>query len=112
LEEKPYLLTAGHDGYGVVHRRTWRLTENNLTVSDLLPASVEGLARLHFDRNCLLQLNENELLVNGDLRIIWSDGTARLIDYDQATGWNQLQAAQCLELTFSGRLKIEIIHLP
>ena len=111
FEEKPYLLTAGHNGYGVAHQRTWRLTENNLTISDLLPANAEGIARLHFNHNCLFQLNENELLVNGSLCITWSSGTARLIDYEQAIGWNQLQAAQCLEITFFGMLKTEIVYL-
>jgi hypothetical protein len=111
LEEKPYLLKAGHDGYGVVHQRTWELIENKLTVSDLLPANAEGIARLYFNHNCLLQLNENELLVNDNLRITWSSGTVRIVDYDQATGWNQLQSAQCLEITFSGMLQTDITHL-
>lgn len=105
LGEKPYLLSASHDGYGIVHHRNWELVENNLTVSDLLPAKTEGIARLHFDHNCRLQLNENKLLVNDTLCISWNAGTVRLVDYEQATGWNQLRSAQCLEITFSGRLE-------
>jgi uncharacterized heparinase superfamily protein len=105
IEEKPYLLSAEHNGYAVAHQRTWKIVENNLTVSDLLPAKTAGVARLHFDHNRLLQLNGTELLVNDDLCISWNSGTARLVDYEQATGWNQLRPVRCLEITFSGRLE-------
>lgn len=111
LEEKPYLLTAGHDGYGSPVRRTWQLSHQQLTISDSLPEGKAGTARLHFDHRCRLKLENDHLMVNNQLLINWSAGTASLLPYEQATGWNQLVAAQLLEIKFSTNLKTTIAHL-
>ncbi len=111
FEEKPYLLSAGHNGYGFPVRRTWQLTDQQLTISDALPKGKEGIARLHFDHRCYLNLKNDHLVVNDQLRISWSAGTTRLLPYEQATGWNHLEPAQLLEVTFTDLLKTEITYL-
>jgi len=106
FEETSCFLSAGHNGYGFLVRRTWQLTDNQLTVADVLPEGQNGTARLHFDHRCQLRLEEDHLLVNNRLRITWSVGNAVLNDYEQATGWNQVYSAKCLEIAFADTLEM------
>lgn len=97
---------AHHDGYPGGHRRTFALWESSLEITDELAAT--GVTRLHFDHACTLLMQENELTVNG-LRVSWSPTTtARLVDYQQALGFNRLVPAKVLELEFTGKLVVSI----
>lgn len=95
-------LIARHNGYSGSHRRKFELTENELTITDDCPH--ESVARLHFNHDCVVELSDQQVTGPG-FKITWSPALhAALSEYRQATGFNQLQTAQVLEITFSGVL--------
>lgn len=103
-------LVARHDGYPDNHRRSFELIDSGMQITDEYAG--QAVARFHFDHTCPVQL-ANDQLTGKDFTIDWStSGKAKLGTYQQATGFNQLQTAQVLEIAFSGELITFINHLP
>ena len=97
-------LIARHDGYPGGHLRSFTLDGRRLLITDCVrgPAT----ARFHFDHTREPQLTGDELRC-GPLTLRWRGATgARLKEYHQAVGWNELRPANCLELTFADELTV------
>ncbi|MBC6994141.1 alginate lyase family protein [Neolewinella lacunae] len=100
-------LSARHGGYPGHHRRTFQLVEGGLQIHDELRPRTSATAYLHFQAGLAVELRPGNALVGG-LSLHWPANPARLTDYQQALSWNRWQAAQCLEIDFTGSLTLNI----
>ena len=77
LEENKNQLTAIHNGYlqqGVLHQRTWKIQANEITITDeLVGKKSEGKAYFHFHPSVSIEKNEDVLIINNHMKIIFKD---------------------------------------
>ncbi|MEO0731323.1 MAG: heparinase II/III-family protein [Bacteroidota bacterium] len=107
LSKDEATLVAAHDGYGTPHQRTWRVSDDELVITDDI-GSRKGIARFHFHEAVAPVLTDAGLSGNG-VRLNWSGSTqADLTDYERAAGFNSLVFAKVLQLTFVGRLETRV----
>jgi uncharacterized heparinase superfamily protein len=109
------LLTASHDGYRFLagrplHRRTWRVTEGEVTITDDVCGGGEhtAIARLHIAGDA--SMLERAQVTGGVAKVVgpggWQCGLV-------ARDFGVLVPAACLEVTASGRLPLRLsITLP
>ena len=75
LEENKNQLTAIHNGYrhkGVLHKRTWETQAKEITITDeLLGKEAEGKVYFHLHPNVKLEKNEEGLMLNNHVQIIF-----------------------------------------
>jgi len=100
-------LTASHNGYGLVHRRTFDLSAKGLEITDVLTRAETGTVRFHFHQHLTPHLTAEGCSVGG-LSISWTEGEARLVPYERAVGWNELRPAWCLEVVFRAEVKFHL----
>ena len=96
-------LRARHAGYGTAHRREFGLTDQTLTVVDRLAGNSTGVAHLHFDYTCDVELISQELKTPYGI-FQFTGGTPEVRHYQQATGWNTLRRATVVTIPFTGEL--------
>ena len=100
-------LTASHNGYRTTHRRTFGLSEKELSITDELTPAETGTARFHFHESLTPALSADGCSVAG-VHISWDNGEAKTKAYERAVGWNELRPARCLEVTFRGKVNFNI----
>lgn len=103
-------VACSHDGYRrlpgrVMHRRTWQLDGNGLTVSDALDGAwEEAIARFHLHPRASVDTGGAIVLPDGG-RIAWScdGGVVRLKPGSWHPEFGRTDPNQCLEIRFTGR---------
>ena len=122
LTDSETTLSAQHDGYqsiGVIHERTWALEPAMLIITDRLlnsstnsEAGQAGTARFHFHPTIQVQVLGDSVIA-GSIKMTFSSVTKfNLIvtTHTMAQGFNQLRAAQCLEVLFTNTIQTTITH--
>ena len=110
-------LIARHDGYrrlGCLHERTWRLEPTRLIIVDQLlnvqtgaRLDRSGVARFYFHPSVSVH-SIGDTIRAGSLKITLFSATKpefAVIRAQLADGFNRLQPAYCLEVSFSGELE-------
>jgi uncharacterized heparinase superfamily protein len=106
LRDQARQLTASHNGYaGTRHSRGFDLVDGPLRLVDTLEGTeTRGIARLHFAPGVSPTLEDQEVLA-GPLRIRLENAEdVQLRTYEAAAGFNALEEAWYLEVTFVKRL--------
>ncbi|MEM6772284.1 MAG: heparinase II/III-family protein, partial [Bacteroidota bacterium] len=110
LKHDEVAVVAEHDGYGAVrHRRSFRITEKELRVTDILSQKdVTASAFFHFAPGQEPEILGESLKV-GPLRFTFTDNAdLKLFTYQSATGFNTVVNASGLEVVFRDRLDCAI----
>lgn len=105
-------VSAAHDGYRrlrgrPVHRRTWEMTPNQLTVTDRLEGEYsEAMARFHLHPQIQVDGDglQGKLLLPGGQSVRWSiaTGQTRIVPDRWHPEFGCALPAQCLEVEISG----------
>jgi uncharacterized heparinase superfamily protein len=116
LQDSTTHLEAQHTGYqrfGITHERSWQvLNERTLRISDRLIGvnKSAGIARLHFHPSVPISVNKKELSA-GPLQIRLlnvSMEQVKVVPYEYAVAFNQLQPAYCVEIAFTSTLDLSL----
>lgn len=107
LADTPEILEASHDGYhhlGLEHQRSFKFSEQQISISDTLTRSVEAKAYLHFHSNVKIRQEDNAL--HGDFGSITFKGASEISikPYDLAEGFNVTHPAKMVVISFSQQL--------
>ena len=96
-------VSATHDGYkkfGVLHTRSWKFDENLITINDGLNKNTQAVSRLHFHPS----ITKDEIFKCINLE----DKDFQIKEYMYALGYNRLQSAFVLEISFTKELELKI----
>ncbi|MFD2573465.1 heparinase II/III family protein [Spirosoma soli] len=115
LEDTPTSLSARHDGYqhlSVLHERTWLVDSTQLRITDRLLTKEQalGVARFHFHPDVRVVIDDNKVKA-GSLGMVFLgefELTIKMVDYEMASGFNQLRPAQCIDVFFIHSLQTTV----
>ena len=96
-------VSATHDGYkkfGVLHTRSWKFDANLITINDGLNKNTQAVSRLHFHPS----ITKDEIFKCINLE----DKDFQIKEYMYALGYNRLQIAFVLEISFTKELELKI----
>ena len=115
LQVLPKGYRAAHTGYahlGAQHTRTVEREGRSVSILDevRLGSCRRATARWHFDHSVEPELTAPSEVQTGDATLAFAgdvDGV-KIVPYKQATGWNQVADASCVEVTFRSTLRTEM----
>lgn len=113
-------LIASHDGYyskyGLTHQRTFKCSENYLSISDELIGErnieTENIARIYLDKSVMPTIGDNKSVVylTNQISIKFNGYTSLSFSkYKQAIGFNIYQESNCIQVSFKKNLLTKII---
>ena len=112
LHESNDYIQASHDGYkriSTIHQRTFDLNKHSICITDSLSSQKPVKAFFHFHPDVKVKLSHNE--VHGDFgKITFSNAIdIQLVPYSHTHGFNQIQKAQKVKVSFKKTLQTKII---
>lgn len=103
LEEGKTYVKGMHDGYkkdDIFHVRQWSFDDFKIDIEDILSMKAEAVARFHFHP----LVTKKEILEN----LIFNNKDFKILTYDYALGFNNLEDAFVLEIVFIKDLNVSI----
>jgi hypothetical protein len=114
VQMQSHCITAWHNGYehiGVIHERTFKWQSDSLTIEDELKRSDKFISKayIHFHPRVNVSHQDDTIIADDITILIEGAEKVEIKSYKYAAGFNQLQPARVLELTFRQSLKTRII---
>lgn len=114
-KEEANLVTASHDGYkhlGILHRRSWRFMEDNITIIDEMVGENQkySYAYFHFREDTRLMV-KNKSVISEKMSMMFESpdiSSIKLKNYTHAREFNKVVEAPVVVVQFNHRLKTEI----
>uniref|UniRef100_UPI0032163E0C alginate lyase family protein n=1 Tax=uncultured Draconibacterium sp. TaxID=1573823 RepID=UPI0032163E0C len=109
LEEDDKKIKASHNGYcqlAVNHERTFESNTDSLIITDVVKGkqTENSTARFHFTPGQHPEINNKTAYFSGGKVVFSGKSEIKLKDYSYAAGYNKLQEAKCIEVTFNDQL--------
>jgi len=106
VKEDEFSFSATHDGYlkefGLLHTRKWEFSKEKIIIVDSLNEESEAVAYIHFYPNITKEMIRSKIkIVDG--------GESHISTYKYAVGFNLLEDAYVLEISFKKEITVEII---
>ena len=105
INEDKFSFLATHDGYlkefGILHTRKWNFFKKNILIEDKLNIESEAVSYIHFHPSITKEIIQNKIKIYS--------GEAIVSPYEYAIGFNLLEKAYVLEISFQKEMIIEII---
>ena len=116
LNEQEDSIVASHDGYkklGIIHQRRFKTTENSINIKDLLIGNYNAghthVAYIHFHPTITdIKLQEDKIIIKDIILSINGSKNFKLDDFTFANGFNKLESAKVLKITFDNKLFVNI----
>ena len=116
LKDTSSEIEAEHNGYrklGLTHRRKFSLQNEIFKIKDYVLAessqNFEAKGHLHFHPDVQIKISGNNIFLNNDLHIEFSENTKlEILDYKFAEGFNKLIAAKKLVYSFKNQANFSI----
>jgi len=116
LKEEKNSIVAAHDGYqklGIIHQREFSTSSENIQIKDTLLGSdsliYPSAAYIHFHPNVNdIRIEKDKIVTKDAILSIKGSKNLQLDDFTFANGFNKLENAKVLKITFESELLVEI----
>jgi len=117
IKESRNSVEASHDGYkklGIIHKRVFTSYEKSIVIKDFLIGQANNnflhRAYIHFHPSIDdIKILEDRIIIKDVILLVKGSKNLELDDFTFANGFNKVEKAKVLKITFANELLVEII---